>query len=407
MRTTDQMLSRLAAEIEEKQTFIDGIVEDAEKEGRDLNSQEMEMATRARTRVGELQPQLDQLIDLRRMGSESRAKIAELAPFMREQPAAPKEIEYRSAGEYAMDQWRAGLGDADARQRLEIYNRAASHQKTSDNPGLIPAPILGPVVNFVDSNRPLVSALGPRDLPGQTWGRPKVTQHTSVGLQPSAGDAAAEKAELVSQKMTITKLTATAITYGGYVNVSRQDIDFTTPGVMDIIIGDLAAQYAIQTEAAAATAFAAAATAGTTLPTGANTADQIAGALWAAAASIYAGTKGVGRVFAVVPTGLLGAWGALFAPYGPMNQQGQGFSAADFSTGLAGVIAGIPVYVSAAITANTALVMSSAAAEVYEQRIGSLQVVEPSVLGVQVAYAGYFTPMVIEATGIIKITKTP
>ena len=92
MRTTDQMLSRLAAEIEEKQTFIDGIVEDAEKEGRDLNQQEMEMATRARTRVGELQPQLDQLIDLRRMGSESRAKIAELAPFMREQPAAAKDV---------------------------------------------------------------------------------------------------------------------------------------------------------------------------------------------------------------------------------------------------------------------------------------------------------------------------
>jgi HK97 family phage major capsid protein len=401
MRTTDQMLSRLVAEIEEKQTFIDGVVEDAEKEGRDLNDQEMELATRARKRVGELQPQVDQLIDLRRMGSESRAKIAELAPFMREQPGPAKEIEYRTAGEYVLDQWRAGLGDTDSRQRIEIYNRAASHQTTSDNPGLIPTPILGPVVNFIDASRPLVNALGPRQMPGQNWGRPKVTQHTTVGTQ------SAEKGELVSQKMTISKLTGTAVTYGGYVNVSRQDIDFTQPGVMDIVIQDLAAQYAIQTESAASTAFAAAATAGATLPTGANTGDQIAGALWAAAASIYAGTKGIGSVFAVVPPGLLGAWGAVFAPYGPMNQQGQGFSAANFSTGLAGVIAGIPVYVSNAIAANTALVFSSAAAEVYEERIGSLQVVEPSVLGVQVAYAGYFTPMVVEATGIIKITKTP
>ena len=72
-----------------------------------------------------------------------------------------------------------------------------------------------------------------------------------------------------------------------------------------------------------------------------------------------------------------------------------------------GNIAGIPVYCSPAVATNTALVLSSAAAEVYEDRIGSLQVVEPSVLGVQVAYAGYFTPLVIEATGIIKITKTP
>jgi hypothetical protein len=53
------------------------------------------------------------------------------------------------------------------------------------------------------------------------------------------------------------------------------------------------------------------------------------------------------------------------------------------------------------------LVMSTAAAEVYEDRVGSLQVVEPSVLGVQVAYAGYFTPMTVDATSIVKIVKTP
>ena len=224
MRSTDQMLSRLVAEIEEKQVFIDGVVEDAEKQGRDLNSQEMELATRARTRVGELQPQLDQLLELRRMGSESRAKLAELAPFMREQPGPAKEIEYRSAGEYVLDQWRSGLGDGDASGRLEIYNRAASHQTTANSPGLIPTPIVGPVVDFIDASRPLVNALGPRQLPGQNWSRPKVTVHTTVGAQ------SAEKAELTSQAMTITKLSGVAVTYGGYVNVSRQAVDFTQPG---------------------------------------------------------------------------------------------------------------------------------------------------------------------------------
>jgi len=57
------------------------------------------------------------------------------------------------------------------------------------------------------------------------------------------------------------------------------------------------------------------------------------------------------------------------------------------------------------LAADEMLVLSSAAVEVYEDRIGSLQVVEPSVLGVQVAYAGYYTPLVIEPTGIIKIVK--
>jgi HK97 family phage major capsid protein len=395
------MLARIAGEIEEKQTFIDGIVEAAENEHRDLSSQEMEMVTRSRDRQSELNAQAGPMQEAARIALESRERIMQIGKLTGDQPEKSREVSYRSAGEYVLDQWRSGLGDGDASRRLEMYNRAASHQTTADSPGLIPTPIVGPVVDFIDASRPLVTALGPRQLPGQNWSRPKVTQHTTVGVQSG------EKAELTSQKMTITKLTGTAVTYGGYVNVSRQSVDFTQPGVMDIVIQDLAGQYAIQTEQAASTTFAAAATAGATLPTGANTADQVAGALWAAAALIYTGTKGIGKVFAVVPPGLLGAWGSLFAPYGPMNQQGQGFSAANFSTGLAGVIAGIPVYVSTAVAANTALVLSSAAAECYEERIGSLQVVEPSVLGVQVAYAGYFTPMVIEPTGIIKITKTP
>ena len=96
---------------------------------------------------------------------------------------------------------------------------------------------------------PAVQFLGPRDLPSATWYRPKVTQRTTVAAQGSAGAPADEKAELVSQKMTITRLTGAAVTYGGYVNVSRQDIDFAQPSMLDVVINDLAAQYAIQTEA--------------------------------------------------------------------------------------------------------------------------------------------------------------
>ena len=59
------------------------------------------------------------------------------------------------------------------------------------------------------------------------------------------------------------------------------------------------------------------------------------------------------------------------------------------------------------MAALTMLVLSTAAAEVYEDRIGSLQVVEPSVLGVQVAYAGYFAASPVLPSGIIKVVKTP
>jgi len=403
MRATDSMLARYTAEIEERQSFLDGLVEAAETESRDLSEKEMELATRARDRIKAVNELMQPLEEARKISGDSSERIAQLAKYMNAKEGDDaKEPEYRSAGAYLIDRWRAGLGEQEAVRRLDLYHRAAAHQTTADNPGLIPSPVIAPVVNFVDSSRPLVSWLGPRQLPGQNWSRPKVTQHTNVAVQ------SAEKAELVSQKMTIAKIAATAATYGGYVNVSRQDVDFTQPGIMDVIIGDLAGVYAAVTEAAAIAAFDAAATAGLGLPTGANTADQIAASLWDAASKIYTATKGQGRVAAFVSPSYLATIGPIFPP-GPAvpSQAPGGFEAAGFATGLVGQISGIPVYVSAGVGTNRILVLSSAAAEAYEDRIGSLQVVEPSVLGVQVAYAGYFVPLVIEATGIVKVTKTP
>jgi HK97 family phage major capsid protein len=402
MRPTDQMLSRLTAEIEEKQQFIDGLVETAEKEARDLTGQEMELVTRSRTRLTELGDQVEPLKEARRISGESAQRIAEISRYMGAQEGKPaREPEYRSAGEYVMDRWRAGLGQREAAERLDLYHRAAAHQTTADNAGLIPTPILGPVVSFIDSNRPLVNRLGPRQLPGQTWGRPKVTQHTTVATQ------SAEKAELVSQKMTITKLTGTAVTYGGYVNVSRQDIDFTQPGILDIVINDLASVYSVQTEAAAFTTFDAAATAGIAIATGAATVAGVATSLWDAVSKIYTASKGAGQVFAITGPDMLPILGPVFPPYNPQNAISQGLSMGDFGTGLVGSISGIPLYVSAGCGTLRILVFSTAGAEVYEDRIGSLQVVEPSVLGLQVAYAGYFTPMVVDGTSIVKIVKTP
>src|SRR4029077_268081 len=96
-----------------------------------------------------------------------------------------------------------------------------------------------------DAARPVVTALGPRQLPGSGFSRPKGTVHTAVAAQ------SAEKEELTSHAMTSTKLTVPPVTLGGYVNVSRQAVDWSQPQVMDIIIQDLAAQYAILTEATA------------------------------------------------------------------------------------------------------------------------------------------------------------
>jgi HK97 family phage major capsid protein len=391
------MLARMVAEIEERQAFINGLVEAAD--GKDLNDEQLQLVERARARIVEINKQMGPLEEANRLAADNVERWREIAERTAAQPKKPQEVEYRSAGEYILDYWKAGLGAGEAAQRIGVYNRAASHQTTSDNAGLLPVPILGPVLNFIDAARPLVAALGPRQIPGTGFGRPKVTQHTSVDAQ------SAEKAELPSQKMTITKLTVTPVTYGGYVNISRQDLDWTQPSIMDIVVNDLAAQYAIKTEAVAVQAFYTGGTAGAVSIPGTPTADNVAAAFWGAAGQVYNATKGNGRLISVASPDVLGTLGGLFAPINPIDSQSPGFTAATIGQGAMGTIGGIPVYVTAGFgTTKRLIVMSTAAGEVYEDRIGSLQVVEPSVLGVQVAYAGYFAPLIAEAGGIVKVT---
>ena len=403
MSRTDAILARLSAELEERSQFMDTLVEGAEEEKRDLTEQEMTLMARTRERVTALNNQIDPLKDAARIARDSRDRTAEIAKVFEvaRDPAAATRFEYRAAGEYIVDVWGAGLGHEEAANRLDLFKRAAAHQTTPDNPGLLPEQILGPVLSFVDSGRPAATALGIRQLPSGSWSRPTVTQHTRVGAQT------AEKTELVSQKMTINKVPVTASTYGGYVNISRQDVDWTQPAIMDIVLQDLAAQYAVETENATADGLAGAAVAGPTIPTGAPTPEAVAGAFWGAAGMVYNATLGSGRLISVTGPDMLAMLGPLFPPYNPTNAQSTGFAASGFGTGAAGSIAGIPLYVSAQMAANTILVLSTAAAEVYEDRIGALQVVEPSVLGIQVAYAGYFAYLSLLPAGIVKIAKTP
>ena len=410
---TDAMIARLEKEIEERSAFIEGVIGGAQDTERDLTANETELTTEARKRIENCEQQLSTLYESRSQTVKARQRASdvqrEMSRLRNEVDNGP--VEYRTTGSYLSDYIAAQTGSQSARERLEVFSRAAAHQKTSDNLGVIPDPIIGDVLNFIDAARPLVSFLGPRDMPSATWYRPKVTQHVTVGLQGAAGGAADEKSELTSQKMTITRLTGNAVTYGGYVNVSRQNIDFSSPQMLDAIVNDLAAQYAIQTEAALGTALIATANNVelTTALAGTPTAAELAASLWTAAANIYTATKGQGRVALGVPPSKLGAWGSVFAPVNPQNAQSTGFNAGDFGSGLVGNISGIPVYVSAGLSSAPAttygIVMSSAAVEVYEQRVGSLQASEPSVLGVQVAYAGYFTPMTVETGGVQEIVN--
>jgi hypothetical protein len=400
MPATDDMISQLAGGNDEQQQFQDKLLEDAKQQGRDLTDNDMELITRSRDSMQKMAQQLEPLKSAAEIAATSRQMLGELA--FRTPEGRPPEVEYRSAGEYVNDYWQAAMGVEAAVKRQMTFNRAAAHQTTADNPGLLPTPIVAPVINFIDFSRPLTTWLGPRQIPSNTWVRPKVTQHTNVALQPVG-----EKNELVSQKMTIAKQTVTAATYGGYVNVSRQDIDWSTPSIMDIIINDLAGKYGTVTEAALCVAVQAAAPTSSTIATGAPTVAALNTALWKAAGEVFTATAGQGRLGLFMPPDQLGVWAPLFAPINPQTAISPGFEAANFSTGAMGQISGIPVYMTNGLAAGSSVLVSSSALEVYEDRIGSLQVIEPSVLGVQVAYAGYYTWLVVETTGLAEIIKTP
>lgn len=403
----DAMIRRLDDELKERTNFANGIVERANATNRDMTEEERGLMAETRTRMVAIQEQMSDLEAINKTAYETQNRSRQVDQAIAEYKGTPNnaEVEYRSGGEYVLDIWNAHNGNRDAQNRLDVYYRAAAHQKTSDNLGIVPDPIVGEVINFIDAARPLVSVLGPRPLTQATWHRPTVTQHTSVAAQGAAGAAADEKSELVSQKMVIGRLTANAVTYGGYVNVSRQNIDFSTPSALDIIVNDLAAQYAIETEAATAAAIA---TTGTSA-VGYNatpTAATVSKALWTAAGTAYTAVKGQGRLVLVCAPDVLGTFGPLFAPVNPQNAQSSGFNANSFGQGVMGNISGISLVMSAGLASGTAFLLSTAALEVYEQRVGTLQAVEPSVAGLQVAYMGYFTPLMINDDAIIPLTAT-
>jgi HK97 family phage major capsid protein len=406
-QANDAMIRRLENELNERNAFVQGLIANVQDAERDLNDTEKSSLAEARDRMGAIKAQIDELEDTARIAQEiaTRAKAVDQAITTARRSGESGPVEYRSAGHWMVDLISAASGSRDARERLELYERAAAHQKTGDNLGIVPDPIVGDVINFIDAARPVVSFVGPRNMPSATWHRPKVTQSTVVGVQGTAGAAADEKAELLSQKMTIIRLTGNAVTYGGYVNVSRQNIDFSSPSALDAVINDLAAQYAIETEAAIAAELA---TTGTTAvgygvtPTN----DTVAAAVWEAAATVYAAVKGQGRLLLAVAPDTLGTFGPLFAPVNPRDAQSPGLTAGTFGQGIMGSISGVPVAMSAGLASGEAFMFSTAAIEAYEQRVGALQAIEPSVLGTQVAYAGYFTPLTIEDGGIVPLTAT-
>ena len=397
----DKLIAQYQAELEERQSFIDHLLEQA-GENRDLDEHETELITKTTDRMTVLNRLLDPLRESAKISNASRARMAEiqkdLALARTPMAGVSNMVEYRSAGAYINDRWQAGVGIEDARERLSLFHRAAAHQTSADNLGIIPEPVVGPLLNFIDTSRPAVNSVGITPMPGGRFVIPRITQHTDTAKQ------SAEKAELTSRKMLIDRVSVSMDTYGGYLNVSRQDIDWSVPQIMDIVIEDLAGQYAIDTETATCVALKAGATAQTPVLTTSSTAAEVNAAVWKAVGTSYAATPGAARFVLLVSPDMMGVIGPLFPSVNPTNANSTGFTANDIGSGPNGSLSGVVVVMSYGLASGTILLLNATAARCYEQRIGALSVTEPSVLGVQVAYAGYFQVSVLVTGAIIKLT---
>ena len=147
--------------------------------------------------------------------------------------------------------------------RVQAAVRAAAPDVlTSDTPGILPQIIVSPVYNNFLGLRPVIDACGARAMPagGKIFIRPSVTTHTSMAVQ------SAENTSLQAGTFVVTSNAVTKGTYGGYATISEQDIDWTDPNVVALILDDMARIYANTTDNVAADALVTAATVTTTAP---------------------------------------------------------------------------------------------------------------------------------------------
>lgn len=421
---SNPVLTRLLEQRTEQETFIDQLLARVAEEGRDLVEAERKNLEAARQRIKEIDEQVVPLEEYEKTRAAHRAATPEPAPARPDSGGAqrltaqPREQKYRSAGHYLVDYMRA-LGDRsrnvepdrDAMQRVSAaLGRAVGdvppgvHQTTADTPGLLPELIVGEVLDQIDGMRPFIQSIGAKDLsgiPGKIFHRPHVTQHTQ------AGEQTAEKAELPSRELKIMGIPFTKRTFGGWLNVSRQEIDWTSPTAWDIIIADLQNSYSEETDEIAAEAFA----------TGVTQVEQIAladkddvsayiRALYKAAvkAATANGTQHArpSRLPNTIWTSI-DMWadlGALLSIHRVMNSNSAGGAS---PTAFAGDIIDIPRVMVPGLPAGTMVVGRAEKFEFYEERIGLLSAIEPKYFGVEVAYGGYAAFGFLDQTAFAKI----
>lgn len=341
---------------------------------------------------------------------QEKETMSEATPVEAAIPTSPvvfaeskREFKMPSAGEYlaAMhiggDTFRkVNAAFHEAARKNQSAIEAVSQDLTTDTPGLLPVPVLGPVFQNYNFIRPVVSAFGTRAMPqgsGISFTRPVITQHTAAGVQSTQGTA------VTSQTMTLSASTVTRQTVAGSIQIAQQTMDFTDPAAMNVILNDLAGQYLKQTDNIAADYL------NTVAASSGYTWTVTAGDVSSLIAGIYGAAENISATTNLFPTHLVcsvDVWRKLgsqvddvnrpvFPAIGApgligMNTLGAG-SAASWS-GMNPL--GLEIVVDGNLANGTMLVVHAPAVELYEAQQGMRSVEVPDLLARTFSYYGYF-----------------
>ena len=311
---------------------------------------------------------------------------------------AKREFKMPSAGEWISAQMQGGAVAAEFNARLRA---AAPDVVTTDIPGVLPLPIVQPIYNNFRGLRPVIDAIGVRQLPqsGKVFIRPVVTTHTSMAV-------ASENTTIQSGTFVVDDVQITKGIYGGYVEISEASMDWSSPEVLGAMLDDMGRIYANTVDNVAADAL----EAGTTNTNNFTAADIAKPEVWVAwvyqaASDILTGSNGN------LPSHLFMApnrWASLgnlsddsgrplFPNIGPMNALGQ-LAPGDS----AGNAFGLQVVVDRNLPSGTLIIGDPTGFENWEQMKGAISIDNPSTLSRTIAFRGYFASKMIDDTKFIK-----
>ncbi len=312
--------------------------------------------------------------------------------------AAPKkEFKLPTAAEYIS---KLCQGGSVAQNFLANIKAAAPDVVTTDTPGILPEPIVGPVYNNIIGRRPVIDAIGARAMPGggKVFRRPKVTTHTTIGAS-NGENQPLDAGTYVVQNNNVTKGV-----YGGYVKLSEEDIDWTEPEVLAGLLDDMAREYARETENVVEAALKSGIT---TTRAAFDVTDPAAWAGW-----IYGASQTILSASTHLPTHLFASpsfWGALgslsdtadrplFPQIGPMNAFG------NVSPGtLAGNAFGLSVVV-CPYESDFLAIGAADGFEIYEQQKGAIQVeATDGSLSRIIKFRGYLATLMLDASKFVEI----